>query len=147
MTTTLNRWETVQAIVTALRASSALTGVQITTGFPGDRNVTAEAIWIDLIDGQLEIPVMTGGRKEYDDTFDIPIEVRIAGQIDGDYVRGRLEDVAGTVLTILQNDTQLSNLDGIVSATVTRIRSDVNGTPDGYIGFAEVTVEVHSRIL
>lgn len=147
MATALVRWDVTNALVTAMRASSTLAGVSVYTGFPGDRNVFAESIWIDVIDGDLEIPVMTGGRKEYDDIFTVPVEITIRGQIDGDYVRQRIETLASAVLSILQDDPTLAGLDGVVSATVERVRSDVNGTPDGYIGFAEVTVSVHSRIL
>jgi hypothetical protein len=147
MATTSVRYSVINAIVTALRAKSALSAVNVQPCYPGDRNIFAETIWIDQVDGNLDIPVMVGGRKEYDDTFNVPVEIRVAGQITAEDCRSRLETLASIVRDVLQDDPTLSNLDGVVSAVMEDQKSYASGTPDGYIGFAEIVINVHTRIL
>ncbi|CAB5217847.1 hypothetical protein UFOVP209_23 [uncultured Caudovirales phage] len=147
MATTSVRYAVINAIVTALRSKAALSAVNVQPCYPGDRNIFAETIWIDQVDGNLDIPVMVGGRKEYDDIFNVPVEIRVAGQITPEDCRSRLETLASIVRDCLQDDPTLSGLDGVVSAVMEDQKSYASGTPDGYIGFAEIVINVHTRIL
>lgn len=138
------RWSLTKAIIDLLRAQ--LPDMQIEPGYPGD-TLAAEAIWVGILDGQVDIPVMTAGRKDRDDQFDIPFEVTVRGLSDLDSTMTRLSELVSVIEDVLADDPGLNNFDGVIDAQVTRERmtsADVQGA--GRVGNAEVIVSVHSRL-
>jgi len=127
----------------------ALTRVDVHPGWPGDRYVTDRMVWVGFdVRGELDIPVMTGGRKQYDDRFDFPLEIRVSGMTTpGDHLK-ECDRIMTEALSILQEDPGLGNLDGVIAAVVEDMRGpSVEVTPDGPIAYGQVTVQVHLRIL
>ena len=149
MTATVNiRWVTCERIVALLRQSPQLVGVTVEPGWPGDRDYPlAEIIWIDEVDGPTEIPVMTGGRKQRTDEFDVAIQIKVTGQITLDDTMSRVSTLMAAIENELADDTTLGDLDGVLSAEVSRMRMTSARLPEGPSGFAEVTVTVSTRLL
>lgn len=147
MATTTIRWEAATRIVDLLRADGSLVGVTVEPGWPGDRYQTAQLIWIDELDGECEIPVMTGGRKQRNDNFDIPLQMRVIGLGTLDDTMDKLSVLVAAVENLLANDTSLNSLDGVLSAEITRERMTSAVFPEGPVGFAEVVVSVSTRLL
>lgn len=145
--TTSIRWQTVERIVALLRSEPLLNGVTVEPGWPGDRCPTAELIWLDEIDGTVNIPVMTGGRKQRDDVFTLPFQFRVIGYGTLSDTMQRLTALVSTVEDLLADDTSLADLDGVLSAEVTEERQTSSMFPEGPAGFAEVVVTVSTRLL
>lgn len=136
------------AVVAALRNADNLRGVDVHGGWPGDRNVTAEMVWIGAdVTGDADIPVATAGRKQYDDKFTFPLEVRVVGRVDLDTAAERVSAVMAAVLDTLQADPTLGDLPELVTATVEQMRGPyAEVTPDGPMAWGQVTVAAHLRI-
>lgn len=145
--TTSIRWQAAERVVSLLRSTAALQGVTIEPGWPGDRVPQAELIWLDEIDGTINIPVMTGGRKQRDDTFTLPFQFRVAGRGTLSETMERLLFLVSTVEDTLADDTSLMDLDGVLSAEVTDERQTSAMFPEGPVAFAELTITVSSRLL
>lgn len=147
MATVNIRWTVVSKIIDLISSSPLVAGVTVAPGWPGERNHLAQIIWIDDIDGNVEIPVMTGGRKQRNDDFDIPIQFQVLGFVNLDDTMRRLTELVAIVEDTLADDTSLDNLDGVLSAQITRERMTSAVTTEGPVGFAEVTVSVTTRLL
>lgn len=141
------RWKVVSKIIDLIQSNPLVAGVTVAPGWPGERNHLAQIIWIDDIDGNVEIPVMTGGRKQRNDTFDIPIQFQVLGLVSLDDTMNRLTELVAIVEDTLADDTSLDNLDGVLSAEITRERMTSAVTTEGPVGFAEVTVSISTRLL
>jgi hypothetical protein len=122
-------------------------GVTVEPGWPGDRAPTAQLIWIDELDGTCEIPVMTGGRKQRNDDFEIPLQIRVIGLGTLDETMVRLTEILAVIENTLASDTSLDDLDGVLSAEITRERMTSAMFPEGPVGFAEVVVSISTRLL
>jgi hypothetical protein len=141
------RWLVVSHLVDLFRAEGDLDGVLVEPGWPGDQRVRAETIWLDRIDNvNITIPVMTGGRKQRDDMFTLPFQVRVAGRHDLDQTMARVMELLAAVENVLADDPTLGDFTGVVSAEITSERQSVGTTPEGCIGFGEVIVTVHTRL-
>lgn len=147
MATVNIRWTVVSKIIDLISSNPLVAGVTVAPGWPGERNHLAQIIWIDDIDGNVEIPVMTGGRKQRNDDFDIPIQFQVLGFVNLDDTMRRLTELVAIVEDTLADDTSLDNLDGVLSAQITRERMTSAVTTEGPVGFAEVTVSVTTRLL
>ncbi len=145
--TTSIRWQAAERVVSLLRAEPLLRSVSIEPGWPGDRVPQAELIWLDEIDGTVNIPVMTGGRKQRDDIFNLPFQIRVLGYATLSETMERLTTLVATIEDVLADDTSLLELDGVLSAEVTEERQTSAMFPEGPVGFAEVVVTVSSRLL
>jgi len=145
--TTSIRWEAAKRVVSLLQAAPTLATVTIEPGWPGDRVKLAELIWLDEIDGNVNIPVMTGGRKQRDDVFTLPLQIRVIGYGTLNETMERLMVIVGIVEDTLAADTSLASLDGVLSAEVTEERQTSAMFPEGPTGFAEVVVTVSTRLL
>lgn len=147
MATVNIRWTVVSKIIDLISSNPLVAGVTVAPGWPGERNHLAQIIWIDDIDGNVEIPVMTGGRKQRNDDFDIPIQFQVLGFVNLNDTMRRLTELVAIVEDTLADDTSLDNLDGVLSAQITRERMTSAVTTEGPVGFAEVTVSVTTRLL
>lgn len=149
MATSPNRWSCVDTLIGLLEAAPGLEKVQISPGFPGDVAAAREAIWADAIEGTFTPEVLTGPRRTLDDHFTIPFTIRIAGHRDFHAAMNRMDAVlAAAYQPLVDGTSTLEELDGVVSAIPSRLRGPMAGqTPsDGVVVFAELTVEVHTRI-
>lgn len=145
MASTTLRWTVTKTAITLLRAQ--LPGVLVQPGWPGQENLLPDSIWVASLDGPVNIPVFQGGRKQRDDNFDIPFEVRVVNQTTLDATMTHLAALVSKIEDIFANDPTIGNLDGVVAAQITDEKHSAGWTPDGVIGFAEITVSVHSRLL
>lgn len=140
------RWQTANQIVELLRLRPPMAGVAVEPGWPGDKFVKAEMVWIDHIAGTSEIPVMTAGRKQRDDKFTIHLLTRVAGYKSLDDTVTRLSEIMGAVEDILADDPTLADFPSIVSAELDTGDTTTGVTPEGPLGFGEQTVQIHSRL-
>lgn len=147
MATTSIRWALTKHLIDILRNDVDLASVTVEPGWPGNEYVTAEMVWVDELAGDVVVPVMSAGRKQRDDVFTIPFEIRVAGKTDLDAVMERLSVLVATIEDALANDPGLDTYDGLIDAEVVSERFTAARTPDGVLGFAEVVVEAHSRLL
>lgn len=145
MAETTIRWACTEHVIDLI--SRRLDGVSVYPGWPGDKLTTAEMVWVSELDGEIAIPVMTGGRKQRDDKFTIPLQVRVTGRPDLSATMGRLSEIVATVEDVLASDSTLGDWDGVVSAEITGERFTATETPSAYVGFAEVVVSIHARLL
>ncbi len=148
MATTDLRWAVCTKIVELFRASTDLVGVTIEPGWPGDRAPTAQLIYISDVDGTCEIPVMTAGRKQRNEIFDITVDFRVAGFGTLSEVGDRISEVFTAAGDILVDDVTLDDLDGVLSAEMTRKAGPALGMfPEGPVGFAQFVITVSTRLL
>jgi hypothetical protein len=90
---------------------------------------------------------MTGGRKQRDDIFTLPFQIRVIGYGTLTDTMHRLTQIVATIEDTLADDTSLADLDGVLSAEVTEERQTSAMFPEGPAGFAEVVVTVSTRLL
>lgn len=146
MATALVRWPICQQFIALLRDQPLLAGVQVEPGWPGDQ-LAAEAIWVDGMDGQLTLPVMMAGRKIVDDKFLLTIVFHVTNRTDLYDTQNRLSEMVSAALNVIQNDPGLDNFDGVLDSDPPTIRGPVAAlSPEGHVGYADLTVNVHSRI-
>lgn len=143
------RWAVIRHICEVLAGHELLGGVQVEPGYPGELATQGpELIWVDAPPPSTTlIPVGTGGRKVIDDTFTVPLQVRVAGRTSLTELGDRLDEVVGAVIEVMATDPSLDGFDGVLSAEVTSIAGPAIGlTADGRVGFARIVVSVHTRI-
>lgn len=59
-----------------LAQRSALTGVQIEYGYPGDE-IEKECIWLGAVDGNISVPTMMAGRHSRDEAYNIDVIIDV----------------------------------------------------------------------
>lgn len=142
------RAQAVAAVLAMLRGADALDGVGVYSLWPGDRNQSPEMIWVGVdLDGDLEVPVMTAGPKTYDDQFELPLEIQVAGSWDPDRAAARAGEIADSIIEVLRTDHTVGGLDSVITATVSRYRGPTGVvTPERTMAWAQITVSLHLRI-
>lgn len=140
------RWLLAKHLVDLIRDHGACAGVQVTPAWPGDRNQTAEMIWLGDIEGVMALPVGVGGRKPRDDKFDLRVLFRVAQLADLDATLSRLFELVGAVEDVLADDPTLAEFDGVLSAEAGTCNQAVMTTPDGVVAFGLIEIAVHSRL-
>lgn len=143
------RWVVIRHICDVLAGHELLGGVGVHPGFPGELAAAgAELIWVDAPPpSDTRIPVGTGGRKIVDDTFSVPLQIRVAGRPNLAEAGDRLDEIAGAVVEVLATDPTLDALDGVLSAEITSVAGPAIGvTPDGPLGYSRIEISVHTRI-
>jgi hypothetical protein len=144
------RWDVVEAVVEGLKAHPVLQGVQIEAGYPGD-TLGAEVVMVADLNGNLDIPIMSAGRKTLDDHFTVPIMVGVRSEREGGltYVGRRCNELTDAVLDWVQaNGAVIEAVPAVMSvgdtidlATAGPARSD-----DGFRILSTVTLHVHARL-
>lgn len=146
MATKSIRWAAAEMLVTLLRAHPNLSTTQIEPGFPGGKKLEREAIWLDEIFGDQDLANIKAGRRDRNDVFSLPLEMRVAGLGDLDSTMSRLNTMQGAIEDVLADDASLGSLGGVIMVEITSERMTAGETPDsGVIGFAEVVVSVTAR--
>lgn len=137
------RWDVTQHLVRQIR--DRFPEIQVEPGWPGDL-LAAEAVWVDQLDGEVSIPVLSAGRKYRDDRFTIPFEIRVAGKGTLDATMTRLSEIVAGIEDDLADDPGLGTFDGLISAEITSERMTAGEIRNvGWIGFGEVVVACHAR--
>lgn len=146
--TTNIRWLCIKHLIDLIRVHPAMSKVLVEPGWPGDKHNRPEMVWVEDVDGDVSIPVMTGGRTHRDDQFEIMFLCRIAGQRNLDNTLTRLTEIMAAIEDTLAESPTLENFDGVVSAEIISERFTCGETPaDGRLGFGQVVVSVHSRLI
>lgn len=142
-------WEhVVDHLVAAFAGSELLDVAQVTEGLPGEDDLTGnELIAVDdEVTSETSIPVAVGGAKPYDDTFEVLVRIRVRGRPTRAETRARLREIHGAIHELLAGDPTLGDLDGVLSASIVRRRRLVVATTDGFLGYGEIYLSIHSRI-
>lgn len=142
-------WEVVEHLIDIIDGDPRTAGVVVEPGWPGDA-IGPETIYVDSIDTESNIPVMTGGRQHYDVVISTPLLFRVTGRVTLRATMARVDELIATVLDVLQDDAGLDG-DGGAPSTVIDAVVDTSSmtsarTPEGCIGFGRVIVTVHTRI-
>lgn len=153
MPTTSIRWPVAKHLVELFQGSALLDGVSVLTGWPGERGVTPQMLWLNLIDTvELEVPVATGGRKHRNDRFRLRFVIRVAALpagLDGDpldAVHLRLAELVQAAEDVLAEDPTLGDFDGVTSAELVDHGQQAAWFPEGLIGDGWFVVEIDSRL-
>lgn len=131
--------------ITITIGQATMADVQVEPGWPGDQ-LAAQSVWIDELNGEITIPNMKSGRKQRDDMFTVPFQVRVAGLSDLDSTMERLSEIVASIEDVFADDPGLDELDGLIDAVVASERmtsGEIAGT--GWIGFGEVVISCHAR--
>lgn len=146
MAETTIRWQAIWRIVELARERPELADVNVSTIYPGDE-AGAECVYIGDLTGPLTVPVTraAGARVTYDDRFDITWAIEIWGT-DPDETMARADQVIAAFQDVIANESQLDDLDGVVSARIT----DQNGplgtsARSGVLAVAQLVVSIHAR--
>lgn len=143
-------WECAERLVDMLRAAPGLDGVQVEDGWPGEKRLRAECVYIDAEVSELSVPVSTGpdGRLVVDDEFLIAIGVRVSGQRDLRKTRRRLSVLIGAIHGVVAvGVADLEGLPGVISATPSGLMATAVDTPaHGPVGYGRYDVDAHTRI-
>jgi hypothetical protein len=145
MATQMNREDVILALVAALRLRSALAGVQVESGHPGDETAN-EAVWVGDVEGDLGHPTMEATRSQRDDEFELPLAFQVTNNGTLDDTRARLGVLMAEVESFLADHDALGSVDGLVSIEATRAGSSVGRTPDGAMARGGLMVAVHVRL-
>lgn len=138
------RLESARWVVARLRPR--LPHAQVEPGWPGD-NMGRDVIWVDEVEGDLTMPVMTAGRRHRDDHFTIPLELRTVRTTLDDAADALSELFAGVEDVLADAHTLDDNVPGILSAEVSGERSLCARTPtDGARGFGRLELALHARL-
>lgn len=148
MATRLNRWTVASALLDQIREHELVpASVSVTGPWPGD-NIKPEAVWIESMEGTLSNPVMSAGRRQRDDNFDITLIVRVAGKATGDACLDRLEELVGAVEEAAATASSvLEEIDGVVSVDAPEADYFAREMQTGFVGTGQVIVPVHTRLV
>lgn len=117
--------------------------------FPGDE-ASNEIVYVLTVEGDIGWPVMQAdGVRQFDDEFEITVEYRTADMPDEDAALARTEELmAAGVQALNLASSNLGDLDGVVSAEFTGLNGPIaREMRSGFVGFAQGSVAVHSRIV
>lgn len=143
----LVRRSVVKWSVEQMASLPALQGVEVGSGFPGDRGVRAEMVWGSEVTGELGIPVMTGSAPhDYDDVFSVPWQFTVRGAGDLVATEDRVAELMHAVLVWLAEVRTPAHIPELASVVATNARSSCGVTPEGAVGFGELTVEYTTRL-
>jgi hypothetical protein len=144
------RWDVVEAVVEGLKAHPDLQGVQVEPGYPGE-TMGLEVVMVADVTGNLDIPILSAGRKTLDDHFTVPVICGVRTEREGGlvYAGRRCSELAGAVLDWFQaNGAVIEEVPEVMSigdtvdlSTIGPARSD-----DGFRILSTVTLHVHARI-
>lgn len=141
------RWPVAKHLVELLDCSPLLAGVLVAPGWPGEKNITPEMVWLNTISTvDLNIPVGTGGRKHRADTFQLRFITRVVGRTDLDATQIRLAELDSAAEDVLAEDPTLGAFDGVVSAELVDRGQQANQFPEGLVGDGFFVVEIESRL-
>lgn len=148
--TTSIRWVLALRLIEQIRDAPELVDVRVEPGWPGERFVKPEMVWIDDIDGDVTIPLIKAARKIRDDEFTVPLEIRVTNRKDLDATMSRLFEIIAAIEDALADSITLgdgaSALPGLIACAITSIRTTAAGLPEGHVGFGEVIVTAHTRL-
>lgn len=122
---------------------------QVEPGYPGD-NLQRKAVWVDEITGQFTQPIMTAGRRDRDDRFFIPLELRMVG-VDFMEAFDLLDlTIAAIESRFADAHTLDDEVDGILSAELVDLRMLMGQgrTPaDGFRAYGRMLFAFHARLI
>ena len=147
MATTSIRWALAKHLIGIVRDAPAATGVLIEPGWPGDKHIKREMLWIDEIaDTDASVPVMTNGRTHRDDMFTIVVLARVAGRNTLDETMTRLEELGALIEDQIADSPTLDDFGSLLSADFAITAMTSGRTPEGPLGYARFEVRCHSRL-
>jgi len=141
--------EVTDHLVAALAGCELLDQVQVHDGMPGENAKVGNELLVvdDEITSESSIPVAVGGAKPYDDTFEIMLVIYVKGRSTRAEAKARLAEIVGAVQTLLAADPSLGGIEGVLSASIVRRRRITKVLTDGPVGYGELVISVHSRIV
>lgn len=129
------------------RFAVALAGVKVSDGWPGDTEVAPEMLWCDdEITTETTYPLASAGRKRRNETITYTWNIRCAERPTRQAAHVRMSELIADVENECAEFVELADIAGIVDVAVTTGRRSVLDTPDGLIGFAQVVVQVDTRL-
>lgn len=128
--------------------TDALPGVDVYGHWPGDAPIR-ETIWPGQITGDMEIELSVAGPAIYEDRFEVPFFVAVAGSgSSAADVGQRCQQIVTDAVRVLRADSHLFEIETVLIARA-RVTSgpDVFDTQEGgWSAAAEIVIDVHARI-
>lgn len=123
--------------------------VQVSYGWPQDRK--DELIYVGATRGTVTVADLRAGRKTRDDTFTVEMHVLAGkpGQRTAQAAEERALELCALIEDVLAANPTLGDLDGVLWAAQRDTRSDTEDpvpTPEGYLGVAQIDIEVKTRL-
>jgi hypothetical protein len=133
------------ALVTALQASSALTGVQVSYGNPGDIQ-RSESIWVGDSRSQQQPSAMKSLPVRRDEVYTTDVMVEITQpRSTQEGVDLRATVLAAAVETVIAENPSLS-VTGVLWSTVVSYDMAGGFDADGRVCIITIGVETHARL-
>jgi len=146
MATTSIRWVCVQDIVVGVGGMPMAAGAVMSYGYPGDE-AKGEQVWLADIEGDLDLPVLSAGRKPRSDIFRLRFRFLITGKRSIELTMSRLTEVVSAFEDYLADHSHLADdLVEVQSAKITTSTQAAVTLIEGHVGIGEVVVAVHSRL-
>lgn len=134
-------------IVSLLQANAALSGVQVSHGYPGEALIKREAVYVDRVTGQHSVANIKSGRKQRDEEYVVTVVVSVVrdkGTVAD--CEARAIDLLEEVEDTLADDPSLNDLDGVVHATAGAFRLVSDYTSGGPACVIEFDINVRARL-
>lgn len=142
---------TIPTVIAAIRdglAAVVPVGTEVRWGRPADSLVVRHAVYVGDFDLQSRIPTIKAGRKQREEryTFDVVFwEAPARGTVEAALTQALanydlLDD-------LLADDPTLTNLDGLVSATLSVAGGRAQQSNEGPMAEITATVSVHARLV
>lgn len=138
-------WSATKTMFDLFRDRDELTGVQILLDDPGDQ-MRDQTIWLDGIETTSDIDEFGGPRLIREDTIEVTVMIRCAGFNDNTSAWERLMELLVALDEVLVLHADLDDAPGVLSAIRTQFRCRCPRTPDGIVGYGEVTVEIKTQL-
>lgn len=141
------RWEAVTKIAELIQLNPLASGVDVTRFFAGDEQ-GRESICFASVHGDVTNPVAQANRLQREDDFTLVWEIRTADHDGVDEAMARLYELVSIFDEILADAPSLDDLDGVLWAHFDGIQKEIPvNTPAGFTAFAEVSIQVQSRLV
>lgn len=135
-------------IVSLLTANGALSGVQISHGYPGEGLIKRKSIYVDRVTGRHTIANIKSGRKQRDEEYTVTVGIAVIRD-KGTIAAAESEafDMLEEVEDMVADDPSLGDLDGIVHATAGEFRVFSELTSGGPACVIEFDIDVRARLI
>ncbi len=146
------RYQVRQQLAALVAEVPALSSVTVTTAYPGDKNLRAEAVWGDRTTGEVEFPYAMDGDKTSRDTFEVVLVARVTGKRTLDECCLRVEEITREVVqkiasTGLTLDGFAVDNEEVCEVGPISVQTREAEGDRGPIALAEITVTVETQTL
>ena len=127
-------------------ASVMLDETLCTVGWPGDRELVSEMLWVEDIGVETEVPVSQGGRHVRNETITLELGMRVINREDIADTHLRLAEIVAVIEDRFALDPGLDGLEGVIFSEVTDHNQTAHLTPEGPVGYGRIGLRIDARL-